>query len=61
MNHPLNTGVERTNVLENLRNSGTFFPDHWDPLRTHQQESKLSNLGFDVESKLTSIVITSLL
>ena len=48
MNYFFNTGAERINVLENLRNSGIFFPDDWDPLRTRQQQSRLSDHGIGV-------------
>jgi translation initiation factor 2-alpha kinase 4 len=51
MNYFFNTGAERINVLENLRNPRIFFPDDWDPLRTRQQESRSSNQGFTLESK----------
>ena len=61
MNYFFSTGAERIYVLENLRNSGIFFPDDWDPLRTRQQQSRSSDQGFTVGSKLISIVITSLL
>lgn len=61
MNYFFSTGAERINVLENLRNPGIFFPDDWDPLRTRQLQSRLSDQGFAVGSKLTFIVITSLL
>ena len=43
MNYFFNTGAERINVLENLRNPGIFFPDDWDPLRTGQQQSTSSD------------------
>ena len=43
MNYFFNTGAERINVLENVRNSRIFFPDDWDPLRTRQLQSRLSD------------------
>lgn len=61
MNYFFNTGAERINVLENLRSLGIFFPDDWDPLRTRQQQSKLSGHKPTVETELVFIVITSLL
>ena len=61
MNYFFNTGAERINVLENLRSPGIFFPEDWDPLRTRQQQSRLSEHGFTVQSKMTFPVITSLL
>lgn len=61
MNYFFNTGAERINVLENLRNPRIFFPDDWDPLRTRQQQSRSSGRVFTPGSKRTSAVITSLL
>lgn len=61
MNYFFNTGAERINVLENLRSPGIFFPEDWDPLRTRQQQSRLFEHGFTVQSKMTFPVITSLL
>jgi len=61
MNYFFNTGAERINVLENLRNPGIFFPDDWDPSRSRQQQSRSSGRVFTPGSKRTSVVITSLL
>lgn len=61
MNYFFNTGAERINVLENLRSPAIFFPEDWDPLRTRQQQSRLSEHGFTIQSKMTFAVITSLL
>lgn len=61
MSYFFNTGAERINVLENLRSPGIFFPDDWDPLRTRQQQSKLSGYKLTIQTECAFAVITSLL
>lgn len=61
MSYFFNTGAERINVLENLRSPAIFFPDDWDPLRTRQQQSKLSRHRLTVQTEPAFTVITSLL
>lgn len=61
MNYLFKTGAERINVLGNLRESGIFFPDDWDPVRTRQQQSKLPARAFHHHPDSPLAVITSLL
>ena len=38
MNHKMNTGAERIDVLQKLRLPDIVFPDDWDPKRAQQKQ-----------------------